>query len=161
MPSKPPPNTYAFDAPAPPRRPGSARGRDLDHEAAVQELVHRFYERVGEDAVLGPIFNDVARVDWDAHLPRMVSFWQSVLLTTGSYHGDPMTTHQTLAQRTPLGERELEHWLALFRETVDAHFVGPLAERAKQSAARIAAAIGRKLAAERRESDGGMHEPGE
>lgn len=147
MAAKPPPQTYAFDAPAPPRRPSSDDGRDLDHQAAVEKLVHLFYERVGEDDILGPIFNDVARVDWDAHLPRMVSFWQSVLLTTGSYHGDPMRTHQALAQRTPLGERELSHWLALFRETVDAHFEGPLAERAKQSAARIAAAIGRKLSA--------------
>lgn len=81
-------------------------------EAILRDLVHRFYEKVRGDAVLGPIF-DARIADWGPHLERMVAFWSSVALMTGRYHGAPVPAHTPL----PVGWAHFERWLALFRAT--------------------------------------------
>ena len=82
-------------------------------EAMITCLVHRFYERIREDAVLGPIFS--ARIAaWDLHLARMCTFWSSVVLMSGRYRGQPMQKHQSL----PVDARHFDHWLALWEDTV-------------------------------------------
>lgn len=81
-------------------------------EAILTALVHRFYDKVRADPVLGPIF--AARInDWEPHLARMVEFWGSVALMTGCYHGSPVTKHADL----PVTWAHFERWLVLFRET--------------------------------------------
>ncbi|MEZ5812807.1 MAG: group III truncated hemoglobin [Rhizobiaceae bacterium] len=81
-------------------------------EMILTELVHRFYVKVRQDAVLGPIF--APRIsDWDAHLDRMVAFWSSVALMTGRYHGAPVPAHTGL----PIRWDHFERWLELFGET--------------------------------------------
>lgn len=81
-------------------------------EDILSDLVHRFYAKLREDAVLGPIF--AARItDWGPHLARMTAFWSSVALMTGRYHGAPAPAHA----RLPVGWAEFERWLTLFRET--------------------------------------------
>ncbi|QPZ93308.1 group III truncated hemoglobin [Thioclava electrotropha] len=83
----------------------------LDEDKLTQ-LVHRFYDKVRADAVLGPIF--ASRIpDWGPHLQRMVDFWSSVALMTGRYHGAPMQVHASL----PVEWDHFERWLMLFRET--------------------------------------------
>ena len=83
-------------------------------EAILTTLVHRFYDKVRADPVLGAIF--AARItDWEPHLARMVEFWGSVALMTGSYHGSPVAKHADL----PLTWAHFERWLVLFRETSD------------------------------------------
>ena len=80
-------------------------------EAMIQSLVHRFYARVREDPLLGPIFE--ARIaDWGPHLERMCAFWSSVALMTGRYHGQPMRMHLPL----PVDAEHFDRWLALFEE---------------------------------------------
>jgi hemoglobin len=86
---------------------------DLDH-AVLVDLVHSFYGKIRVDAVLGPIF--ASRIsDWPPHLERMVSFWSSVALMTGTYHGAPVPAHAHL----PVTWAHFERWLTLFRETAD------------------------------------------
>ncbi len=81
-------------------------------EDKLTDLVHRFYDKVRADAVLGPIF--AARIsDWGPHLERMVEFWSSVALMTGRYHGAPVPAHVTL----PVEWDHFKRWLVLFRET--------------------------------------------
>lgn len=81
-------------------------------EVILRNLVHRFYEKVHADSLLGPIF--AVRIhDWAAHLDRMVAFWSSVALMTGRYHGAPVPAHATL----PVTWSHFDHWLELFRET--------------------------------------------
>src|SRR5690242_11461624 len=46
-------------------------------ETMIESLVRRFYAKVREDAVLGPIF-DAKIHDWEPHLERMCAFWSSV-----------------------------------------------------------------------------------
>ncbi len=83
-------------------------------EGILRTLVHAFYARVRADAVLGPIFADRI-ADWPQHLDRMVAFWSSVALMTGSYHGAPMPAHATL----PVTWAHFDRWLSLFRQTAD------------------------------------------
>src|SRR3546814_1115715 len=80
-------------------------------EAMIEDLVHRFYARVREDALLGPVFEERV-ADWGSHLQRMCSFWSSVALMTGRYHGRPMEKHLPL----PVDAEHFDRWLALFEE---------------------------------------------
>lgn len=81
-------------------------------EAMIQTLVHRFYEGIQADALLGPIF--AARIaDWTPHLERMCAFWSSVALMSGRYSGQPMRSHLPL----PIDATHFDRWLALFEAT--------------------------------------------
>ena len=119
---------------------------DITVRRDVACLVDMFYDRVRDDHLLGPIFDDVAHVDWTTHLPRMYDFWESVLFGRATYKGMPFVVHQQLARLTPLTPEAFARWLALFQATVDDLFAGATAEHAKESAARIAATLEYKLA---------------
>jgi hemoglobin len=80
-------------------------------EAMIERLVHTFYARVREDAVLGPIFDSKVE-DWDEHLAKLCDFWSSVALMTGRFAGKPMQAHMGL----PIESAHFERWLELFRE---------------------------------------------
>jgi hemoglobin len=107
----------------------------------VDLLVRRFYQAVIPDPLLGPIFHDLP-VDWSVHIPKLVDFWAGRLLGEPGYTGNPVGAHQPVLDRFPFGERELARWLELWEETVDEHFVGAVAELAKQRAHLAADAIG-------------------
>ena len=108
--------------------------KDLSSFDDIKALVDSFYDRVNRDDVLGPIFNDVAKVDWEHHLPTMYSFWNSMLFRTGDYKGRPWPKHAVL----PLKQEQFERWVKLFCETVDSLFEGPKAKEAKSVALSIA-----------------------
>lgn len=112
--------------------------KDLQSDDDVILMVNTFYERVRADEILAPIFDDVARVDWETHLPRMYAFWEAVLFGKQGFKGDPLAKHRELALLTPLTSREFGRWVDLFHDTVDDLFLGPIAEGAKQRAERIA-----------------------
>jgi hemoglobin len=126
--------------------------RQARHDIATRndivQLVDRFYERVQADGRLGPIFSDVAAVDWSAHLPKMYDFWESVLFGTVAFKGNPLAVHRALARLTPLTAHDFDAWLALFRMTVDELFSGPVAEGAKVRAGRIALTMQHHIAAD-------------
>jgi len=111
---------------------------DLTSRDDIVRLVDAFYDRVRADARLSPIFDDVARVDWAQHLPKMYAFWESVLLAGSAYQGNPLAVHRELARRVPLTPLEFGRWLELFDESVDALFDGPHADQVKARASRIA-----------------------
>ncbi|RAK66994.1 group III truncated hemoglobin [Hymenobacter edaphi] len=107
---------------------------DISTEADIQALVDRFYDKVNQDALLGPVFNDVAAVHWPAHLPTMYDFWSSILLGTARYKGRPFPKHLVL----PIEKPHFQRWLELFYQTVQENFAGPKAEEAKVKALNIA-----------------------
>jgi hemoglobin len=107
---------------------------DIATEEDIRTLVDSFYARVNADALLSPIFNDVAGVDWEKHLPTMYQFWSSMLLRTNTYQGRPWPKHAVL----PVNPAHFARWLELFKSTVDDHFTGPKAVEAKNVAASIA-----------------------
>ena len=108
---------------------------DLTTEADIVTLVDAFYAKVNEDALLRPVFNDVAHVNWATHLPTMYDFWSSVLLGTSRYKGRPFAKHFAL----PITPAHFQRWLALFNASVDELFAGPKATDAKARAHSIGA----------------------
>ena len=56
-------------------------------------MVRRFYADVAQDDLLGPMFNEVARVDWSEHLPKLTAFWCRALLGQPGYSGNPFRAH--------------------------------------------------------------------
>ena len=108
--------------------------KDIESEADVRLLVDEFYGAIRNDALLNPIFTDVAKVDWSHHLPKMYAFWSGLILGIPGYSGAPFPPHTVL----PVQREHFVRWLELFRATVDAHFTGPFAKRAKDAAGSIA-----------------------
>jgi len=112
----------------------NAQRPDITSEQDIKILVDSFYDKVNVDELLAPIFNGVAKVDWEHHLPTMYQFWSSLLLRTGTYQGRPWPKHAVL----PVNSQHFERWLSLFKQTVDELFAGPKATEAKNAAASIA-----------------------
>ncbi len=115
-----------------------APAADITAREDIVRLVDTFYDRVQQDGLLGPIFNDVAQVDWAAHLPKMYDFWEAVLFGRAVFKGNPLAVHYALALKTPIGRREFDRWVELFHATVDELFDGEVAEMARLRASRIA-----------------------
>ncbi|MEA3425114.1 MAG: group III truncated hemoglobin [Bacteroidota bacterium] len=107
----------------------------------VKVLVDRFYERVRNDALLGPIFEQRIQDRWPAHLAKMYAFWQTVLLEEHTYDGAPFPPHAQL----PVEHRHFEQWLQLFTSTADELFEGDKNEEAKWRAARMADLFERRI----------------
>jgi len=107
---------------------------DIQGRAEIEQLVDRFYDKVRVDDLLGPVFNDVAKVDWDVHLPRLYAFWQTVLFGEGGFRGNPLGVHFKLAGETEMDWPRFERWLGLFNETVDELFEGERAAHIKRAA---------------------------
>ncbi|HEY4192930.1 MAG TPA: group III truncated hemoglobin [Mesorhizobium sp.] len=85
-------------------------------EAMVRAVVHGFYDAIGSDDLLGPIFHSrIVPDDWPRHLARMCDFWSSTLLRTGRYDGRPLPPHLAIPG---LGGQHFRRWLQLFRATV-------------------------------------------
>ena len=122
---------------------------DITDRTDVVRLVDAFYDRVRGDSLLSPIFDGVAHVDWDVHLPKMYDFWESVLFGKIGFKGNPLVVHRELARRAPLTNMEFDRWLHLFQVSVDALFAGPCAEEAKLRASRIAVVMQHHIAADR------------
>lgn len=119
--------------------------RDLVDRDDVAELVVTFYRRAFDDELIGPIFTDVAHMDLDHHLPIMCDFWQTVLFNAGLYQRNALQLHYVLHAKHPLEQQHFDRWLSLWIATVDELFEGPVAERAKLQASRIAGSIHRRL----------------
>ena len=111
----------------------------LDEEILTR-LVHRFYEKVRGDAVLGPVF--AARIsDWEPHLEKMVAFWSSVALMSGRYQGAPVPAHAGL----PVQWEHFERWLDLFRQTAGENCPPEGAAHVIERAERIARSLHRAV----------------
>jgi len=112
--------------------------RDLDTAGEIAEMVRRFYVDVAQDDLLGPMFDDVARVDWAEHLPKLTAFWCRALLDQPGYTGNPFRAHALVHARRAFTAAQFEQWLTLFHDTVELGWTGPNAERALALAHNVA-----------------------
>lgn len=112
--------------------------KDIEDKNDIVLLVNTFYNSVQENEILGFIFNDVAKINWDEHLPRMYAFWTSMLLNEHNFSGNPMEKHIALSRMTSMTEIQFNEWLLLFKTTVDELFEGEIANEAKFRAENIA-----------------------
>src|SRR3954465_10620287 len=81
---------------------------DIETRADCERLVRAFYGRALTDPIIGFIFVDVAKLDLEAHVPRIASFWETILLGAQSYGGGggpppPPPRREARAARTPSG----------------------------------------------------------
>jgi hemoglobin len=111
--------------------------KDIQNDEDVTLLVHQFYKKVGNDERLGYVFNDVAKIDWDTHLPKMVDFWSNILFQTRRFKGRPYRKHRPL----PVKRDDFNIWLGLWTQTVDELFNGENAGIVKEMAFKIASAF--------------------
>jgi hemoglobin len=84
------------------------------NEEQIAALVDRFYTRVRQDEVLGPVFAEAIGNEWEPHLKTMQAFWSSLMLASGRYKGNPMITHLLLPR---IGARHFDRWLNLWKQT--------------------------------------------
>jgi hemoglobin len=87
----------------------------------IKDLVFHFYKKVQKDTMLAPIFNEVAKVDWNHHIPLICQFWNSIMLKTNEYHSNAYRKHLMLGEKTKLTEAHFIRWLTLFREEAYKH----------------------------------------
>lgn len=114
------------------------RDRDLDDPTEIAEMVRRFYWDVAQDDLLGPMFNNVARVNWAEHLPKLTAFWCRALLSIPGYEGNPYRSHQQIHDIRPFTRAHFERWLDMFFETLDLGWAGPRVDAAKALATKVA-----------------------
>ena len=128
----------------------SASLPDLEDRNDIKVVVDAFYEKIRGDDLLGFIFDNVASVDWDVHLPKMYDFWETMIFRSGSYRGNPLMPHLKLGQKTEMGAAQFDRWKALFFETVDGHFAGANANHLKSAAEDMAQVMMTKIAGTQR-----------
>lgn len=114
---------------------------EIKGESEIRDMVNSFYLKVNKDELLGPVFNDFAKINWEKHLPVMYKFWSSILLGEATYIGNPFLKHIPL----PIGKEHFDRWVKLFIENIDEQFTGAVAEEAKQRAKSIADIFSLKL----------------
>lgn len=115
---------------------------DIIDITSVKILVDDFYNKVRQDKLLGPVFAEVIKDDWQPHLDKMYAFWNAALFGVPGFRGNPFAKHAPL----PINNSHFDRWLDLFTQTVDAHFIGPMADDAKNRAGIMAIMFMSKLA---------------
>lgn len=115
--------------------------KDISTREDIQLLIDAFYKKVQLNDTIGYFFNDVAQVDWEAHLPKMYDFWETILFHRQVYKGNPMKKHILLHQLEKLEKQHFDEWLRLFHTTVNELYKGENAENVKNRARSIAMAI--------------------
>ena len=118
---------------------------DIQSRADIELLLNTFYEKVRKDDTIGFIFNDIAKVNWEHHIPIICDFWETLLLGASSYTKNAMQVHYSLNRIVPLEEKHFQRWLQLFSETVDDLFSGNMAMQAKTKARSIASLMQFKM----------------
>lgn len=115
--------------------------QDITTLADIQTLVDEFYAIIRQDSLLGPIFEIKIKDRWPAHLEKMYTFWQTILLEEHTYSGSPFPPHAVM----PLEAKHFERWKSLFIQVVDQYFAGETANQAKWRAEKMASIFQAKL----------------
>ena len=116
--------------------------KDIQNREDVYLLVSEFYRKVRKDPVLGPFFNRVIK-DWEAHIERLTTFWESSLFMTKKleqrYYGNPLEVHIQVDKENDHAITQVHFglWLNLWFATLDELFEGEYAQNAKNRARKM------------------------
>ncbi|MDQ1098108.1 MULTISPECIES: group III truncated hemoglobin [Chryseobacterium] len=124
--------------------------KKLETRQDIEHLVNSFYDKVVHDETIGFFFNDVAKVNWDNHLPKMYAFWESVLFGQMTYKGNPMGAHFPINEVHAMEKQHFERWLELWISTIEEEFTGENADMAVYKAQNIAKLMAFKMELARR-----------
>lgn len=118
--------------------------KDIQDKTDIQYLVETFYGTALADPLIGPVFKKADFV-LEAHIPVMISFWETILFDVITYGGNPMLKHLELNRTAALEPGHFERWMMIWEETVNGKFEGPLAEKAVIRARSIAQLMSYKI----------------
>ena len=119
--------------------------KDIETREDIELLVRKFYTKVRANEVLGYIFDDVIKIDWEYHIPILVDFWETILLDTHSYTRNAMGEHFKVNQMIRLEPHHFTTWLNLFDSTINESFKGEKADLAKKRAHAVAGLMQLKM----------------
>ena len=111
---------------------------DLTSSADTTRFMTAFYEVLLRNPTTAPLF---AEVDMQAHMPRVVAFWDNMLFGGGRYSGSPFERHVPL----DLKSEHFTIWYETFCSCLDDLFEGPNASLLKERAHSIAFIFAHKL----------------
>lgn len=117
--------------------PENYQKKEILGREEIETLVSVFYGEMMKDKKMAIYFTDVMNVDISKHNGRMVDFWENVLFHTGSFDGNPLTSHRNINEKKKVTPKVFDVWLVLFNEVVDNLFIGPNAEKIKDRAAKM------------------------
>ena len=106
--------------------------KDITSSEDIKALVDAFYGKVKEDQVIGYVFNDVMKTNWEEHLPKMYGFWEILLLGKPGITSNPMERHIVINKEEKITEDHFNHWVNLWFTTIDEMFEGANADLAKE-----------------------------
>ena len=111
--------------------------KDIKTRDDIYKLVSTFYAKVRVDDTLGSFFDRID--DWDEHLDRLTTFWESSLFLKTKYFGDPLAAHVKADREhgNKISEFHFGIWLNLWFQTIDELFEGETAENAKRRARKM------------------------
>ncbi len=111
---------------------------DISNREDIETLVRCFYEQAISDPFIGKFFTQVAKLDLEAHLPKIVNFWEQMLFQRPVYSGSPMHVHLMMNSKEPMLPEHFTRWLTLWEQTIDQLFSGEKAAMAKARAQMVA-----------------------
>lgn len=118
---------------------------DIETKQDLEILLSKFYSKLLCDETISYIFTDVAKIDLESHLPKIIDFWNLSLLGKGDYSNNVMKIHLDLNAEENLNENHFKTWLNTFNLTVDENFSGKNAEIIKTKALSIATVMQIKI----------------
>jgi hemoglobin len=124
--------------------------KDLATREDIELQVNSFYNKVVKDDVIGFFFKDVVKVDFEQHLPKMYSFWESILFGQMTYKGNPMGAHFPINEIEAMEQKHFDRWLQLWKETLLENFSGENTDMAITKSENIAKLMAFKMDLARR-----------
>lgn len=103
---------------------------DIRNREDIELLVRNFYDSLLKNESIKPVFDNL---NFEAHIPHIVSFWSFVLLDEAGYNTNVFDKHVNL----PVKEEHFDIWLEHFEKTINDLFEGEKAELAKLRAQTI------------------------
>jgi hemoglobin len=101
--------------------------QDILSKNDIEILIQDFYANLLEIEEMKVVFEGL---DFQKHLPNIVSFWSFVLLDEEGYQTNVFEKHRNLPIQLPM----FDIWLRVFIASVDRLYAGEKAELAKQRA---------------------------
>ena len=114
---------------------------DLTTTEDITKFMEHFYVRLLSNPIAAPVFDDI---DMEAHMPRVVGFWEGLAFGRGEYRGSPFDRHLPLG----LTSEMFTIWYEIFCSCLDELHEGDTATMLKERARSIAFIFSAKLGLE-------------
>lgn len=104
-----------------------------------------FYREVIFDDLLGPVFDEVAEVDWSIHIPKLVDYWSRIILDEPGPPTSIIGVHRSLHQLEPMGPAHCDRWWDLWCTSIESRWAGPGADTARRHGAALMGGLARHV----------------